>query len=80
MKILFFKVLISLLFTISNISCIDFFFNIDQFAHKCLGEYLTEHTTGNLNKIHKNFNKNKQQFFTLNRKKPSQPNYSIPTE
>lgn len=46
MKIFFCKVLLGFLLIISNIRCIDFFFNIDQFSHKCLGEYLTEHTTG----------------------------------
>lgn len=48
MKTFIINIFVGILFLISNIKSIDFYFTIDQFTHKCLGEYLTEHTTGNI--------------------------------
>lgn len=40
------KLFLCLTILTTNILSIDFFFTLDGYSHKCLGEYLTEHTTG----------------------------------
>jgi len=47
MRKFIFNLYISLILFVTYTKCIEFFFNINQYTEKCLGEYLTEQTTGN---------------------------------
>lgn len=46
MKNVISRFLLAIILIISKIECIEFYFTLEKFSHKCIGEYITEQTTG----------------------------------